>query len=74
MGSVLGCSSIKAHGGIFHNLLFWKTALEFSPGFSLQAVRCFFQVLVLDTFSVGPKLFPLCWKTCIFVANMTLIL
>ena len=57
--------------GTFDNPLFCKTALEFAPSFSLQAVRCFFQVLVLDTFAVGPKLFPFCWKTCIFVAILT---
>ena len=72
LGSVLVVHLPRRHGCIFHNLLFWKTALEFSPGFSLQAVRCFFQVLVLDTFAVGPKLFPLCWETCIFVATLTL--
>ena len=31
---------------------------SFSPDFSLQAVMCFLQVLVLNTFAVGPKLFP----------------
>ena len=70
-GFSFGCLSTKVHGCIFHNLLFWETALEFSQNFSLQAARCFFQVLVLDTFAVGPKLFPFCWETCIFVAILT---
>ena len=59
-------------GYIFYNLLFWKTVLDFSPGFSLQAVRCFLQALVLNTLAVGPKLFPYDRKICMFVAILTL--
>ena len=51
---------------ITDNLLFWNSAMEFFPGFPLQAVRCFFlQVLVLDTFAVGP-IYILLWMGNIY--------
>ena len=59
-------------GYIFYNLLFWKIGLDCSTGFSLQAVMCFLQALVLNTFTVGPKLFPYDGKICMFVAILTL--
>ena len=60
----LGCSSIKVHGGIFHNQLFWNSALDLFSQFSITGCRVLFhQVLVLKHFfTVGPKLFPLCWE------------
>ena len=58
--------------GIFDNPLFWKSVLDFSPGFSLQAVMCFLQALVLNIFTVDPKLFPYDGKFCMFVAILTL--
>ena len=69
MGSVLGCSSIKAHGGIFHNQLFWNSALDLFSQFSITGCRVLFhQVLVLKHFfTVGPKLFPLCGEKFAFL-------
>ena len=59
----LGCSSIKVHGGIFHNQLFWNSALDLFPSFPSQAVECFLQVLVLSTFlQWALSFFPLCWE------------
>ena len=59
-------------GYIFYNLLFWKIVLDFSPDFSLQAVMCFLQALVLNTFAVGLKFLPYDGKICMFVAILTL--
>ena len=67
-----GCLTTRMQGYIFYNLLFWKIVLDFSPDFSLQAVMCFLQALVLNTFAVGPRLFPYVGKICIFVAILTL--
>ena len=49
-----------------------ENCLVFSPDFSLQALMCFLQALVLNTFAVGPRLFPYVGKICIFVAILTL--
>ena len=51
--------------GIIYNLLFWNSALDFFPSFLLQAVECFLEVMVLDTFIVGLKVFPYGGKICI---------
>ena len=70
MGSVLGCSSIKVHGGIFHNQLFWNSALDLFSQFSITGCRVFFTSTSLEHFfTVGPKLFSLMLgKICMFVA------
>ena len=67
-----GCLTTRMQGHIFYNLLFWKIAFDLSPDFSLKAVICFLQELVLNTFAVGPKLFPYDGKICMFVAILAL--
>ena len=54
-GFSFGCSSIKVHGGIFHNQLFWNSALDLFSQFCITGCRVLFhQVLILDTSYSGP--------------------
>ena len=67
-----GCLTTRMQGYIFYNLLFWKIVLDFSPDFSLQAVMCFLQVLVLDTFLQWALcFFPYDGKICMSVAILS---
>ena len=68
-GLSFGCSFIKVHEGIFHNQLFWNSTLNFFLRFPSQAIECFLQVLVLDTFfQWALSFFLYVRKICMFVA------